>query len=142
MTENLLWYDSQRLDSFHEYINIVYGEYPNIKYKFDLDIVYKLSEVSFRFENSYKNIKKKDFVDAHLANHMVGLNNEAFVSPHKDYEWVEVSRSSTGCLFNWYYEPIGIETPYKKKIEDEYTEGLGKGRPWPEDEFFERRRGP
>ena len=127
LIEKALWYDV-RNDSFYEYINNLYGgEYPDIKYKYDLDVIYKRSDVAFKLKNTYKNINGDSFIDLHLRKHVYTLNPNAFISPHKDNEWAEVSRSSTSCLLNWYMEPRGVETEEKKKMEAEYVEGLGKG---------------
>ena len=122
----MLWYDEKN-DSFHDYITNLYGgQFPDIKYKYDLDVIYKRSDVSFRLENTYKQIGDS-FLDLHLRKHMQALHPNAFISPHKDEEWVEVTRSSTSCLLNWYMDPKGIETEEKKRLEDAYVEGYGKG---------------
>jgi hypothetical protein len=90
----MLWYDEKN-DSFHDYITNLYGgQFPDIKYKYDLDIIYKRSDVSFRLKNTYKQIGDS-FLDLHLRKHMHTLRPNIFISPHKDEEWVEVTRSST-----------------------------------------------
>lgn len=140
LTEELLWYDNERVDSFHEYIHNIYGEYPDIRYKYDIDVLYIRSDVSFRFDNTYLKRISSSFLDVHLKKHMIGIRDQAPVVQHRDYEWVEVTRSATPCIYHWFKDPIGVETEGKKLIEYEYYEGFSRG--WPDPDIFNRNPKP
>jgi hypothetical protein len=124
-------------DSFYSYLETVYGEYPGkfIDYKNKLDILYKRSSVNFRFANEYK--KFEEIMDFHLSEHAFGFRNIDYMRPQKDNAWVEVQRSSTSCLLNFYLYPFRVETKEKRAVEDTFVEGLGRG--WPLDTGFDKR---
>ena len=135
--EKILWQNNVK-DSFSEYINAVYGEVPNVTLKNKLDTVYRRLDVSFRFQNPY--LKRNLLIDPHMQNHFITFQNIDYYNPSiiKNYEWVEVTRGSTGCHIYGYMPDLDHLSKEKlEQIEEFYYEGFSKG--FPLDKDFEKR---
>lgn len=135
----MLWFDNERKDSFYEYIETVYGEIPNILFKYYLDIIYSRANVQFRFQDSFKSIKY-DLFDGHIQKHITTFSNIDYENRrgHQDNDWVEVTRGSTLCHINNHPALDGLNIENKKKFENNYYEGYSRG--WPGDEGFDERK--
>jgi len=77
-------------DSFYEYIENVYGEYPD-KFAdhryimYNLDLLYKRSFVEFRFRNELKRFD--EVMDFHLSEHAFGFRANDYLRPQVDNAW-------------------------------------------------------
>jgi len=136
LSDDILWLGNNRNDSFKEYIKLVYGEYENVGnfYKHNIDMLYRRTNIKFRFSNTYKTYDDK-FVDSYLMQHVRSFRNIDYMQPHSDYEWVEVQRSCTECLF-YYNNNHNIDEFYNLSLK--FFEGLSYGWPTPTDEFRNR----
>ena len=115
LTEEALFYENDRNDSFKEYLNLVYGETrnPTNFTEFDFDVLYKRSDIEFRFTSS-RRTKVNKYVNPWLEDY-IWLFQKKPIKPFKDYKWAEVIRASTQCF------------PAGKKWGDKWAEGLSKG---------------
>ena len=128
-TEDVLLYESNRNDSFHEYLKLVYGEVgeSNDYSDYDFDMYYERTDIEFRISYPRRN-KVNLYADSNMLQYISKYEKKPFVRPYKDNEWVEVQRAATKCY------PWGAD--------EKYTEGLSKGFPEYPNYFEDRKTQP
>ena len=118
----------------------MYGEYPNnISFKYAFDFIYSRTDVEFRWQNPFRKVTNNDwsfgtnhmYLDLYNSHHFFAFKDRKTIVPHKDYEWVEVTRSRTDCIL---YQYISNDEEKKKQLLPLYYEGYSRG--WPDHDTY------